>query len=74
MERAEAIGLLKELMTLRIVEPTFVSIEKNKQGNFSLTLKVNGNLPELKAFLNYRNFVFSEDIEKGTCTVNTVSK
>ena len=74
MNRVEALSLLKELITLGTVQPTFVSVEKNKEGTFSLTLKVDDNLPELRTFLNYRKMVFSEDIEKGTCTINTASK
>ena len=73
MDRVEALSLLKELTALGIVQPTFVSVEKNEQGTFDLTLKVNGDLSELKAFLNCRNLVFSENSERGTCTINTVS-
>ena len=46
LDRVEALSLLKELTTLGIVQPTFVSVEKNEQGTFYLTLKVNGNLSE----------------------------
>lgn len=74
LDRVEALRLLKELIALGTVQPTFVSVEQNKEGTFSLTLKVDGNLPELKAFLNCRKMLFSEDIEKGTCTINTASK
>ena len=74
MDRVEALHILKELLTFGTVQPTFVSIEKNREGTFSLTLKVNGNLPELKEFLNFKKLAFSEDVEKGTCTINAVSK
>ena len=58
LDRVEAIHLLKELVTLGTVQPTFVSVEKNEEGTFSLTLKVNGNLAELKAFLNLKIWCF----------------
>jgi len=74
LDRVEALSLLKELITLGIVQPTFVSIGKNEQGTFNLTLKVYGNIAELRSFLNYRNLVVSENAERGTCTITTVSK
>jgi hypothetical protein len=74
LDRAEVVDLLKELITSGIIQPTLVSIEKNKQGTFILTLNTNGNLPELRAFLIPKNLVYSEDREKGICTINKVSK
>ncbi len=72
LDRVEAVCLLRELITLGIVQPTIVSVEKNKKGTFSLTLKVDSNLPELRTFLICKKLELSEDTEKGTCTINTV--
>jgi hypothetical protein len=57
------------MVTLGLVLPSFVSVEKNKQGTFSLTMKANGNIPDIKSFLANRDLVLSEDKEKGLCTI-----
>jgi len=48
-----------------------VSVEKNKnkEGAFSLTMKANGNLPEIRAFLSNKDLMLCEDKEKGKCSV-----
>jgi len=69
LERQEAITLLKELLALGIVQPSFVSVEKNKQGTYSLTMKPNGNLTEIRAFLSDKDLILYEDKEKGICSI-----
>ena len=63
--------LLKELITLNLAQPSLISIEKNSNNTFNLTMKANGNLTGIKAFLNGKNLFLSENEEKGTCTIYT---
>ena len=69
MDRKEAVALLKEMITLGLIQPSFVSVDRNKLGTFSLNFKADGNLPEIRAFLCDKGFLLSEDAEKGTCTI-----
>lgn len=69
LDRAEAVSLLKELITLGLILPSFVSVEKNERGAFSLTMKTNGDVAELRAFLADKELMLSEDNERGTCTI-----
>jgi hypothetical protein len=71
LERIEAVALLKELASLNLVIPSIVSIDKNKEGTFSLTIKTNSNLLGIRAFLADKNLILFEDTEKGTCTIYT---
>jgi hypothetical protein len=67
--RAGAVSLLKEMVTLGLIRPSVVSVGKNKQGTFSLMMKPNGNLPDIKAFLVSKDLILSEGEEKGICTI-----
>jgi hypothetical protein len=69
LDRSQAVALLKELIRLNLVQSSFVSIDKNKQGTFSLNFKCSDNLPEISAFLIGKDLVVSEDKEKGTCSL-----
>jgi hypothetical protein len=71
LDRIEAVALLKELAELNLVIPSIVSIDKNKEGNFNLTIKTNSNLLGIRAFLADKNLILYEDTEKGTCTIYT---
>ena len=69
LNRAEAVLLLKELIALNLIQPPFVSLEKNDLGAFNLTMKADGNLTEIRAFLADKDLILSEDKVKGTCTI-----
>ena len=69
LDRSQAVALLKELIRLNLIQSSFVSIDKNKQGTFSLNFKCNDNIPEINVFLVGKDLVVSEDKEKGTCSI-----
>ena len=69
MDRAEAVKLLKEMVILGLVLPSFVSIDKNKQGGFILVMNSNGSVLGIRAFLSDKDLVIFEDKEKGTWTI-----
>ena len=61
--------MLKEMVILGLVLPSFVSIDKNKKGGFSLVMNSNGSVLGIRAFLSDKDLVISEDKEKGTWTI-----
>jgi tRNA A22 N-methylase len=65
LDRGRAISLFKEMVTLGLVQQSFVSVEKNKLGSFSLIIKPTGNISDIRAFLSNKNLVISESTEKG---------
>jgi hypothetical protein len=67
LQRKEAVSLLKQLIERELVQPSFVSLEKNKQGGFDLVLKVDCDLQPLKKFLSENNLAVRE--EKGYCAI-----
>jgi hypothetical protein len=69
LDRKEAVALLKEMITLGLIQPSFVSVDRNKLGSFSLNFKANGDLPEIKAFLCDKGLLLSEDPERGTYSI-----
>ena len=69
MDRGEAIALIRKLIELDLAHPSFVSLEKNSQGSFDLTMKADGNLNEIRAFIANKDLIIYEDKEKGTCTI-----
>lgn len=69
MDRGRAISLFKEMVTLGLVQQSFVSVEKNKLGSFSLIIKPTGDISDIRAFLSNKNLVISEDTEKGMCKI-----
>lgn len=69
MDRAEAVCLLKEMISLSLVQPSWISIEKNDHGTFNLVMKADGNLTDILAFLVDKNLIISENEETGICTI-----
>jgi len=69
VDRKEAIALIRKLIELDLAQPSFVSIEKNSQGTFNLTMKLNNNINEIKAFVAEKDLIIYEDRERGTCTI-----
>jgi hypothetical protein len=69
LDRVEAVALLKQMITLGLILPSFVSVEKNSNSGFSLVLKSEGDLLEVRAFLSGKNLMLFEDKEKGTFTI-----
>ena len=61
--------MLRELVTLRLVYSSFVSVDENAKGTFSLNFKADGNIPEIRAYLSDKDLVLSENKEKGTCSI-----
>ncbi len=71
MDRKEAVVLLKEMVNLGLIQPSFVSVEKNDHDTFNLVMKADGNLFEIRSFLSDKNLIISEDEKRGTCTIYT---
>jgi hypothetical protein len=69
LDRSEAIKLLKELVSLGLVLPALVSIEKNKLGAFSLIMKGDSNFQAMEQFVFAKNLAFKE--EKGFFIIYT---
>jgi hypothetical protein len=69
LDRSQVVALLKEMLLLGIVQPSFVSVEKNDHGTFNLTMKAEGNLLDMRSFLLHKNLLITEDKEKGICTI-----
>ena len=69
MERKEAVDLIKELIRLNLAHPSFVDLEKNERGTYSVVLKANGDLNQIRTFLAKTDLALLEDIEKDTCTI-----
>jgi hypothetical protein len=70
LDRAEAIALLKELISLNLVQPSLISVEKNSRGSFSLIMKVNGDLQGIRQLTAEKNLAMEEDTEKGYCIIS----
>lgn len=69
MERNEAAALLKELITLKLVSPSFLSIRRNEYGKFDVVLKTDVNAPDFKQFITERNLIMYTDKE-GFCVIS----
>ncbi|HMK93856.1 MAG TPA: hypothetical protein VK536_00495 [Candidatus Limnocylindrales bacterium] len=69
MDRAEAVALLDELISLHLVQPSLILIEKNSNGSFSLVMKVDGDLKGLRQFVAEKKFAMEEDERKGYLTI-----
>ena len=65
LDRAGAVALVKELISLHLVQPSLISIEKNTRGAFSLIMKVDGDIQGVKHLIAEKNLVIEEDKEKG---------
>jgi hypothetical protein len=65
LDRAEAVALVKELISLHLVQPSLISIEKNTRGAFSLIMKIDGDLQGIKHLIAEKNLAIEEDKEKG---------
>ena len=69
LDREEAVALIRKLVELNLAQPSFVSIEKNSQGTFNLTMKPNGNINAIRAFVADKDLIIYENKERGTCTI-----
>jgi hypothetical protein len=69
VERKEAVALIRELIRLNLAHPSFIDIEKNERGTYSIVLKANGDVNQIRAFLAKTDLLLLEDMEKGTCTI-----
>ena len=69
MDRAEAVALLKELISLNLIQPSLISVEKNSSGGFSLIMKVDGDLQGIRQLIAEKNLAMEEDKEKGYCII-----
>ena len=66
LEREEAITVLRELISLGLANPSFVSLD-NMNGNFSLMFDASCDLPQLRQFIRERNLLIHE--ERGYCVI-----
>jgi hypothetical protein len=69
LNRAEAVDLIKELITLGLVLPSFVTIDENQEGKFGLTIKADSDMTEVRAFLACKNLMLYENKETGFCSI-----
>ena len=69
LNRAEAVALLKELISLNLIQPSLISVEKNASGGFSLIMKVDGDLQGMRQLIAEKNLAMEEDEEKGYCII-----
>jgi len=65
LDRAEAVALLREMISLHLVQPSLISVEKNTRGGFSLIMKVDGDLQGIKRLIAKKNLAMEEDKKKG---------
>jgi len=54
MKRAEAIGLLKELVTEQLIQPSLVYIDRRSPDIYQLQIKGNYNLQEIEMLVKDR--------------------
>ena len=66
LKREEAIATLRELISLGLVNPSFASLD-SINGNFSLMVDADCDLPQLRQFIRERNLLVHE--ERGYCVV-----
>ncbi len=69
MNRHQAATLLKELIEYTLIQPSFVSLEQRRSGNFELILQSDGDSGAIKKFVENRNLGFRIDTEKGYCII-----
>jgi len=69
LDRQEAIALLKELTDLKIIQPSFVAIEKNKQSGFVVIIKGDCDIQALKELVAERNLAIETEKGKDTITI-----
>ena len=51
LNREEAVALLKELVSLNFLQPSFISMKRSEQDQYSLILRVGTDVENLRAFL-----------------------
>jgi hypothetical protein len=54
MKRAEAVGLLKELVAEQLIQPSLVLIEQRSPDGYQLQIKGNYNFQEIEMFVKDR--------------------
>jgi hypothetical protein len=54
MKRTEAVGLLKELVTEQLIQPSLVLIEQRSPDGYQLQIKGNYNFQEIEMFVKNR--------------------
>jgi hypothetical protein len=64
MLRAQAIAVLKELVTNGLIDTSWVSIEKRKPSDFELRVKGNYDFSLINPFLQKHNLTLEENKEK----------
>jgi hypothetical protein len=68
--REEAVALLKEMLALNLVTPSFVELYENKHGKFDIKLSLDCDVASLKQFLAERSLTMKKDSEKGYCFIS----
>ena len=69
LDRHEAVALLKELNGLNIIQPSFVTIEKSKQGGFVIVIKGEYDIRALKELVAEKNLAIETNKGKDTITI-----
>ena len=69
MNREEADAIKKELISLNLANPTFISVAKNNNGKYQILMKTDGNVNLIRAFLSNKKLILNEDRDNDTCTI-----
>ena len=69
MERGEAVGVLKEIISENLGMPSVVSLNRNERCKFDLMLKGDCDVHALQKFVAERNLSIREDKENGYLTI-----
>jgi hypothetical protein len=61
VKREEAVGLLKELVSERLIHPSLVLLEQRTPGKYQLRMKGDFSCQEIETFLKNRGFSCEEN-------------
>ena len=64
MDRAEAMSMLKDLVTKDLVEPSYIHILESEPKHFQIQIKCNYKRNEITEFAKTRGLTIKEDVEK----------
>ena len=69
MQRFEAVGLLKELDALHLIQPSMVLITQRKPDSYELRIKGFYDLKLIRDFTQKCNLTVEEDLSKGYLSI-----
>jgi len=69
LNREEAVAVLKELVSLHLVEASWVAIGKRKKTQYQLEIKCDYQNQTMQEFLIKNNLAMEEDKARGICFI-----